>query len=186
MMHQTQSSSSPSDLLLEERRRKQRFLVFARVLMLYLEKNDKDMHADAKLIIKDCAERHNRQEPEYESVTQSMKRRLKELVGDHYWKKAIDYLIQFIEQKRNEHEAGACESGSRSPRHLQQKKGHHAQQAIAAQQQRQHPHQGRQRQLHSKLMKEQQAKQRSGAAPPSIADDDIQKGIQEKLEQLSM
>ena len=61
------------------------------------------MHRQAKVIIKDCAERNKRQEPGYESVTESMKRRLKELVGDYYWMKANEYLIQFIEQKRRQH-----------------------------------------------------------------------------------
>ena len=61
------------------------------------------MHRQAKVIIKDCAERNKRQEPGYESVTESMKRRLKELVGDYYWKKTNEYLIHFIEQKRRQH-----------------------------------------------------------------------------------
>ena len=61
------------------------------------------MHQQAKVIIKDCAGRNKRQEPGYESVTESMKRRLKELVGDYYWMKANEYLIQFIEQKRRQH-----------------------------------------------------------------------------------
>ena len=61
------------------------------------------MHQQAKVIIKDCAGRNKRQEPGYESVTESMKRRLKELVGDYYWMKANEYLIHFIEQKRRQH-----------------------------------------------------------------------------------
>ena len=61
------------------------------------------MHQQAKIIIKDCAERNKRQEPGYESVTESMKRELKELVGAHYWKKANEYLTHFIEQTRRQH-----------------------------------------------------------------------------------
>jgi hypothetical protein len=86
----------------EIRREKEKFLMFTRVLIKYLEQKDPPMHAQAKLIIKDCAERNKRQEPGYESVTASMKKRLKEKVGEHYWKKANDYLTHFLEQKKKQ------------------------------------------------------------------------------------
>lgn len=78
-----------SEAALRERKKKEQFLMFTRVLIKYLEQKDKNLHAQAKAIIKDCAEKNKRQEPGYESVTESMKRRLRELVGETYWKKAV-------------------------------------------------------------------------------------------------
>jgi hypothetical protein len=75
--------------------------MFTRVLIKYLEQKDPKMHQQAKMIIKDCAERNKRQEPGYESVTASMKERLKKLVGEQYWKRAEAYLKHFLEQKKN-------------------------------------------------------------------------------------
>ena len=83
----------------ELRRQKERFLMFTRVLMKYLEQKDPSMHQKAKIIIKDCADRNKRQEPGYESVTSSMRERLKNLVGEQYWKRAESYLKHFLEQK---------------------------------------------------------------------------------------
>jgi hypothetical protein len=68
-------------------------------LIKYLEQKDPNMHHQAKLIIKDCAERNKRQEKGYESVTAAMKKRLKKLVGEQYWKRAEVYLKHFLEQK---------------------------------------------------------------------------------------
>lgn len=152
--------------------------MFTRVLIKYLEQKDPNMHAQAKAIIKDCAERNKRQEPGYESVTLSMKRRLRDLVGDHYWKKANDYLVHFIEQKKRQAGIPSNRGGS---------SGTASQQARAAMRvkQQQEMEQRRrveiaQRAAQAKLKKDQAAKQRTGA--PSIAD--VRKGIQDKREQL--
>jgi hypothetical protein len=166
------------------KRMKEKFLMFTRVLIKYLEQKDPRMHARAKSIIKECAERNKRQEPGYESVTTSMKRRLKELVGDHYWKKANDYLVHFIEQKRR-HALAAGGSGSATAAQQQQQQLRRRQ---ALQQQRQQ--QAQQRQAQQKLKKEQTSnipKQRVAAiagAPPSVAD--VRKEIQDKREQLTV
>ena len=97
---QQRSQMSRADMEREVRRQKEKFLMFTRVLIKYLEQKDPAMHAKAKHIIKDCAERNKRQEPGYESVTASMKTRLKQLVGDNYWKRAEVYLKHFLEQKK--------------------------------------------------------------------------------------
>jgi len=65
------------------------------------------MHVQAKTNIKDCIERNKWKEPGYESITKSMKRRLKDLVGDHYWKRAND---DFVECERRQ--VTACSSSS--------------------------------------------------------------------------
>lgn len=83
----------------ELKKYKERFLVFTRVLMKYLEQKDPPLHQKVKGIIKDCADRNKRQEPGYESVTASMRSRLKAVVHDSYWKKAEMYLDQFLKGK---------------------------------------------------------------------------------------
>ncbi|KAL3935984.1 MAG: hypothetical protein SGBAC_008610, partial [Bacillariaceae sp.] len=96
----------------EVRRQKERFLIFTRVLIKYLEQKDLNMHRQAKAIIKDCADRNKKKEPGYQSVTASMKTRLKELVGEGYWKRAEAYLKHYLDQQKNK--AGTQGSSSSS------------------------------------------------------------------------
>lgn len=164
------------------KRSKEKFLMFTRVLIKYLEQKDPRMHAQAKNIIKDCAERNKRQEPGYESVTLSMKRRLRDLVGDHYWKKANDYLVHFIEQKKRQAGLAGRTSGSISAsQQAKEEMRRRQQQQQQLQRQRQQQQEAQRRAQAQKLKKE--TKPRTSAAP-SIAD--VRKGIQDKREQLAM
>jgi hypothetical protein len=172
------------------------YIFISSLLFLSFQK-DKRMHHQAKIIIKDCAERNKRQEPGYESVTESMKRRLKELVGDHYWKKANDYLIHFIEQKRRQHAAAAAAGGSSSGGGSRSSGGGGSSSSAQQQQQQQLDAHKRRRlkeqedrerlRLQSlekeRLKKEQASKQRPTVTSPLIA---IQQEIQEKREQITM
>jgi hypothetical protein len=86
----TQMSASGRTMTDQERevllrRQKEKFLMFTRVLVKYLEQKDKNLHLKAKAVIKDCADRNKRGERGYESVTMAMQRRLKDLVGETYW-----------------------------------------------------------------------------------------------------
>ena len=170
----------------EVKRMKEKFLMFTRVLIKYLEQKDQRMHARAKAIIKECAERNKRQEPGYESVTTSMKRRLKKLVGDHYWKKANDYLVHFIEQKRRHAlAAGGSGSGSASQQKQQELRRRQALQVQRQQQQAQRlAQQKRQKEQASNIPKQRVAGSAGGSATPSIAA--VRKGIQDKREQLTV
>ena len=78
----------------EHKDRKKSFLNFTRVLMKYLENRDKNMHAKAKSVIRECA---------YENM--SMQVRLRDLVGEAYWKKTEDYLC-FVHKKDYEKKDG--------------------------------------------------------------------------------
>jgi len=89
----------------DTKQQRESFFRFTRVLLNYLAQKDNQMHVQAKINIKDCFERNKRKEPGYESITESMKRRLKDLVGDHYWKRAND---DFLKQKRRQ--VAACSS----------------------------------------------------------------------------
>lgn len=72
----------------ELKKHKETFLLFTRVLIKYLEQKDPHVHQQVKAIIKDCAERNKRGEPGYESVTTSMRSRLKRVVSESYWARA--------------------------------------------------------------------------------------------------
>uniref|UniRef100_A0A6U0GYL9 Uncharacterized protein n=1 Tax=Helicotheca tamesis TaxID=374047 RepID=A0A6U0GYL9_9STRA len=50
----------------------ERFLMFTRVLMKYLEQKDKPMHARARAMIKECYDRNKKGDPAYASLTMSM------------------------------------------------------------------------------------------------------------------
>jgi len=85
----------------EEMRRKEEFLDFSRVLLKYLEHKNKRMHSEAKVIIGECVSRNKKQEPGYESVTSAMKHRLKDLVGEHYWKRAKAHFFDHLKRNHN-------------------------------------------------------------------------------------
>ena len=67
--------------------------------MKYLEQKDKAMCDKAKMVIRDCAKKNKQGDPAYTSLSASMQIHLKRLVGSLYWKKAEDYLSQFLKQQ---------------------------------------------------------------------------------------
>lgn len=77
------------------RRQKEKFLMFTKILLRYLEQKNPRLYTAVKAVIKDCNDRNKRQEPGYESVTAAMKYHIKELVGDHYWNKANVYFEDY-------------------------------------------------------------------------------------------
>ena len=83
----------------EQRRDKDRFLVFTRVLVKYLEQTDEALHYEVREVIRDCTERKSRNEPGYESVTTVLKRRIQEIVDEDTWNRAEMYLDRFMKEK---------------------------------------------------------------------------------------
>jgi len=77
-------------------------LMLIRVLMKYLEQNDASMHSLAKTVIKDCAERNKAGDAAYASLTYSMRNRLRQTVGEVYWKKAEEHLCRLLKEKSEE------------------------------------------------------------------------------------
>mmetsp|Transcript_9528 Transcript_9528/g.23271 ORF Transcript_9528/g.23271 Transcript_9528/m.23271 type:complete len:943 (-) Transcript_9528:46-2874(-) len=129
--HQQQSSSSgggsnnnPQQLTDLEKKEKERFLMFTRVLMKYLEQRDVNMHAQAKAQIKECYEKNKSGDPQFRSLTTSMKARLRSTVGESYWKKAHDYLDHFLKQKKEQKEKQMqSQRGQQHPGQQQQRPG---------------------------------------------------------------
>merc|ERR1740136_371313 len=77
---------------------KKSFLNFFRVLMKYLENRDKNMHAKAKSVLRECADENKRNNPAFASLSVSMQVRLRDLVGEAYWKKTEDHLCEFLKK----------------------------------------------------------------------------------------
>lgn len=89
------SAANRAQMEREQKKAKEQFLMFTRVLMKYLENKDPNMHARAKQVIRECAEKNKKKEHGFESVTASMKTRLRATVGESYWKRAEGYLTHF-------------------------------------------------------------------------------------------
>lgn len=81
--------------------------------MKYLEQKDPKIHIQVKDIIRDCAQRNSRKESGYESVTAAMKRRLKEVVNEQYWKRAEVYLEHFLKEKQGGKSSSSRPSSAR-------------------------------------------------------------------------
>ena len=96
---QTSSSAPPNSSASEQKSRKEQFLMFTRVLMKYLEQKDQKMHSRAKEVIRDCAKKNKEGNPAFSSLSASMQSHLKQLVGQIYWKKAEEYLKQYMTQQ---------------------------------------------------------------------------------------
>jgi len=91
-----ESSSSTTPVSKKE---KERFLMFSRVLLKYVEHKNPQMHREAKTIIKECVHRNRQGEPGFESVTAAMQSRLKDLVGDHYWNRAKAHFVDYMKRE---------------------------------------------------------------------------------------
>lgn len=101
--HPTSSSShvtsATSLSATDHKSRKEQFLMFTRVLMKYLDKQDPNMHTHAKQVIRECAQKNRNGDPGYSSLSISMQKRLKQLVGDVYWHKATEYLAKYFKDQ---------------------------------------------------------------------------------------
>ena len=62
------------------------------------------MHSKAKAVIKEVYLKNKAGDPNFRSLTGSMKAHLRQSVGENYWKKADHYLNQFLQQRREERE----------------------------------------------------------------------------------
>jgi len=86
----SRSSGRPAQLSAQEQaaqaaRRKRQYTLFTQVLLKRLEKENPSMHRRAKATIQECAIRNKKKQPGYESLTNALMPRLKELVGKTFW-----------------------------------------------------------------------------------------------------
>lgn len=153
----------------EMRKQKEKFLMFTRVLIKYLEQKDPTLHQKAKLVIKDCADRNKRQEKGYESVTAAMRTRLKELVGDNYWQRAEAYLKHFLEQKRKNQQGGSTGAGASSSSSSRPSGSSSTATSAAAQAKQQKVLEAKQRKMQQAQQKAAQQKKKQEAAAAKAA-----------------
>uniref|UniRef100_A0A6V2KA81 Uncharacterized protein n=1 Tax=Ditylum brightwellii TaxID=49249 RepID=A0A6V2KA81_9STRA len=93
----TNSVSSSSSVA---KMRRERFQMFIRILMKYLEQQDRRIYARTRAMLKTCYLRNRSGDPAYSPSTLNMRTKLLETVGPIHWKKAEDYLNHFLSQKR--------------------------------------------------------------------------------------
>jgi hypothetical protein len=87
-----------------KKRKRRRFMMFTNVLMKFLERKDPTVFHEARAVIRDCAQKKKRGEVGFESVTESVKTPLKQVVGPSYWKKARGYLKTVVDPPNNKDE----------------------------------------------------------------------------------
>jgi len=78
---------------------KEKFLMFTRILLKYLEQKDIALHGHVKQIVKDCTVKHLGKVQGYESITLAMSRRLKDVVIECYWKRTEAFLDHYLKEK---------------------------------------------------------------------------------------
>lgn len=83
----------------QARREKDRFFVFTRVLVKYLEQTDVVLHSEVREVIRDCTERKSRKESGYDCVVTVLKQRIKEIVNEETWHLAELYYERFLKEK---------------------------------------------------------------------------------------
>lgn len=84
----TDPTSNTTQAKREQKHQKKRFRSFAKLLMRFLERKDPRVFDEAQAVIRDCEQRKIRGEVGYESVTDSLKAPLREVVGNTYWREA--------------------------------------------------------------------------------------------------
>jgi hypothetical protein len=94
----TEPVSNTTESRVEKKKQKQRFLVFTKTLMKFLERRDPSVYNKAQNVIRDCDDKKKLQHPGYESLTESVRTPLKEVVGPSYWKQARRYLKKAVAQ----------------------------------------------------------------------------------------
>ena len=96
----------------EKKHQKRKFRTFANWLMRFLERKDPRVFGEAQEVIRDCEQRKKRGEAGYESVTDSLKEPLREVVGKNYWREARFHLdsILFGDHSHDQIQASSSDS----------------------------------------------------------------------------
>ncbi len=75
------------------------FTVFLHFLLKFLKRKNQQMYCQSRVIIAECAIRNERGEDGYSNLTGAMKYRLRNFVGEEFWREAIDSFVYFVELK---------------------------------------------------------------------------------------
>lgn len=88
----TDPTSNTTRVHEEKRQNKRRFMLFTNALMKFLERKDPAVFEDAKNVIRECEQKKKRGDVGFESITESLRSPLKQVVGGSYWNQARCYL----------------------------------------------------------------------------------------------
>lgn len=99
---QTTPPMNADERAAHERRQKETFQLFLKILVKVLKDKDPPMFNRVNTIMRECAERNKRHEPGYESVTASVKARLKAVVSNSYIEEAKRLTAKYQAQQRNQ------------------------------------------------------------------------------------
>lgn len=90
------TTQSVWDLGKEKKIRRERFYMILRVLMKYLETRNRPLYSRTKETIHECVARSDES---YGSLLESIKRKVKQIVGDSNWRRAESFLSKAILRK---------------------------------------------------------------------------------------
>lgn len=76
--------------------KRRKFRSFTKWLMRFLEQRDTQIYRAAQEVIRDCEERKQRGESGFESVTESLQKPLRKVVGEVYWREARNQHDNFL------------------------------------------------------------------------------------------
>jgi hypothetical protein len=91
-------TSNTTTKLQDKKQQKRRFLIFTKILMKILEKKDPCVHYNAQVVIRDCEQKKKRGEAD--SVVESLRAPLKDVVGPKYWHEARAYSKEVLCTKK--------------------------------------------------------------------------------------
>ncbi|CAJ1967214.1 unnamed protein product [Cylindrotheca closterium] len=136
-------------------RRKRQYTLFTQVLLKRLEKENPSMHRAAKATIQECAIRNKKKQPGYESLTNALMPRLKELVGKPFWNTTQKVLHNHLAKHKS----------SEAIKQQQQQKAAQ-QQKLESQNQQQRQ---REAQVHAQRQAQLRQQQQQQAAQPNLS-----------------
>ena len=75
----------------------ERFVVFTRFLLKYLERKDQGLHMEVISIVRMYARHYVKNEPGYENGVRSLKLRIKSVVGEYNLRHAGRHFVRYLE-----------------------------------------------------------------------------------------
>lgn len=99
---------SQSALREKEKKDRETFLIFIKILTKYLETHDAKMYAKAKVTIKEVYQGHKAGDPKFSSLVACLIKQLRITVGDLHWLKAHRIMKQFLDQRDEKKKVASC------------------------------------------------------------------------------
>ena len=99
--HSSVSGAQPPPPHPHNRLHRENFLVFTRILFKCLSDHPSpEVRIEAKRTIMDCTKRNRMGDPGYHPLIDAIEARLRHVIGDIHWKKALEYLDHYMTYRR--------------------------------------------------------------------------------------